>query len=162
MEVLPPEGRIPVAGEDDVIGTFFVVAPVNQVKEQAGVLLVELTVSNLINNKARGPHEAGEHRSSLLRPAGGCELVPELRCLNEVGFQSMLAALIAECLCQMGLACSGRVDEGQVPVGIHRSQSTNALQLLQINQSLAAQQAKVKVFKGFGTFWGSRLMRRIV
>ena len=78
MEVLSPQGRIPVAGEDDVVGPFLVVAPVNQVEEEPGVLLVELTVANLINDEAGGPHETGEHGGRLLCPAGGGELVTEL------------------------------------------------------------------------------------
>ena len=78
VEVLPPQGRIPVAGEDDVVSPFLVVAPVNQVKEEPGVLLVELTVANLINDETGGPHETGEHGGRFLCPAGCGELVPEL------------------------------------------------------------------------------------
>lgn len=43
-----------VAGEDHIEIAFFVVALVNQVKEQPGILLVKGTVANLVNNQARG------------------------------------------------------------------------------------------------------------
>lgn len=49
-----PEGRVLVAGEDHIETAFFVVAPVNQVKEQPGILLVKGTVANLVNNQVRG------------------------------------------------------------------------------------------------------------
>ena len=54
LEILAPEGRVLVAGEDHIETTFFVVAPVNQVKEQPRILLVEGTVANLVNNQTRG------------------------------------------------------------------------------------------------------------
>ena len=45
-----PLGRVPVAGEDDVVAARLVVSPVDHIEEQPGVLLVELTVAHLINN----------------------------------------------------------------------------------------------------------------
>lgn len=51
VEIFSPQGRASIAGEDDVVGSLFVVAPVNQIKEQTCVLFIELTMSNLINNE---------------------------------------------------------------------------------------------------------------
>ena len=44
--------RMLVAGEYDIEVAFLIVSPVNQVKEQPGILLVELTVTHLMNNQA--------------------------------------------------------------------------------------------------------------
>ena len=52
IKVLAPESRILVAGEDHVEIAFFVVATVNQIKEQPRILLVEFAMANLINNQA--------------------------------------------------------------------------------------------------------------
>ena len=49
----------------------------------------------------------------------------------------------------MGLACPSRANEGKVAVRIYRSQGADALQLFQIHDSLAPQQAEIEVFKGF-------------
>lgn len=46
--------RVLVAGKDNVETIFFVVSPDNQVKEQPGILLVELTLTNLVNSKQDG------------------------------------------------------------------------------------------------------------
>ena len=51
IEILSPQGRTSVAGEDDIICPFLVVPPVDEVKEQPCVLLVELAVPNLVNNE---------------------------------------------------------------------------------------------------------------
>ena len=56
VEVGSPVGRMLVTGEYDVEVAFFIVSPVNQIKEQPGILLVELTVSNLVNNETRRSH----------------------------------------------------------------------------------------------------------
>ena len=87
-------------------------APVNQVKEQSGILLVKGTVANLVNNQARGAHKAIETGIGLSRTSGCRESVPEFRCLNEIGFQPMLAAGVAESLSQMRFACACRANKG--------------------------------------------------
>ena len=51
IEVGSPVGRVLVTGEYNVEVAFFVVSPVNQIKEQTGILLVELTVANFVNNQ---------------------------------------------------------------------------------------------------------------
>lgn len=86
LEILAPEGRVLVAGEDHIETTFFVVAPVNQVKEQPRILLVEGTVANLVNNQARGAHKAVETGIGLSGTPGCRKSVPEFRGLNEIGF----------------------------------------------------------------------------
>ena len=63
-----------VAGEHDVEVAFLVVSPVNQIKEQPGILLVELTVAHLINNRAGRPHQAIENGCFLSGSPGGGEL----------------------------------------------------------------------------------------
>ena len=50
IEVGSPVGRMLVTGKYNVEVTFLVVSPVNQIKEQTGILLVELTVTHFINN----------------------------------------------------------------------------------------------------------------
>ena len=47
-------GRVLVAGKYNIEVAFLVVSPVNQVKEQPGILLVELTLTNLVNSKKDG------------------------------------------------------------------------------------------------------------
>ena len=118
IEVCSPMGRVLVTGEDNIEVAFFVVSPVNQVKEQPGILFVELTVTHFINNQAGGAHEAVKHRCLLSGSPGGGELVPQLWHLNEIGLNAPLAALITKRLSQMGLTGSGRANECQVSVGI--------------------------------------------
>ena len=50
IEVGSPVGRMLVTGKYNIEVAFFVVSPVNQVEEQPGILLVELTVPHFINN----------------------------------------------------------------------------------------------------------------
>ena len=64
IEVFPPQRRAPVAGKDNVVDPFLVVAPVNQVKEQPGILFIKFTVANLINNEAGRPDETIKHLTS--------------------------------------------------------------------------------------------------
>ena len=116
-----------VAGEDDVEVAFLVVPPVDQVKEQQGILFVELAVAHLINNQAGWTHQAVDNGCFLASPSGGSKFVPQLRHLNEIGFNSSLTALVAECLGQMGLAGSGRVNECQVPVGVDGRQEPGSV-----------------------------------
>ena len=54
IEILTPQRRIFVAGEDHVVIAFLVVAAVNQVKEHTGAFLVELAMPNLVNNETTG------------------------------------------------------------------------------------------------------------
>lgn len=56
IEISSPQRWILVAGKDNVKVAFLVVAAVNQIKEQPGVLLVEFTVAYLINNQAGGSY----------------------------------------------------------------------------------------------------------
>ena len=76
LDILAPEGRVLVAGEDHIETTFFVVAPVNQVKEQPRILLVEGTVANLVNNQTRGAHKADETVIGFSRTSGCRESAP--------------------------------------------------------------------------------------
>ena len=117
-EVLLPLGRILVAGKDRIVAAFLVVAAVHHVKEQAGVLLVKLAVAHLVNNKAGRADERREERSF---PPGAASLghpILQLGYLNEVHLQTVLAALVAKGLSQMGLAGSRLANEGEVLVGI--------------------------------------------
>ena len=132
LEILAPEGRVLVAGEDHIETTFFVVAPVNQVKEQPRILLVEGTVANLVNNQTRGAHKAVETGIGFSRTSGCRESVPELRCLNKVGFQAMLAAGVSESLSQMRFACACRANKGQVAVRVDGVQGGQNLQAFHI------------------------------
>ena len=52
IEIFAPESRVLVAGEDHIEMTFLVVTPVNQIKEQLRIFLVEFAMANLINNQA--------------------------------------------------------------------------------------------------------------
>ena len=100
-----------VAGEYDIEVAFFVVSPVNQVKEQPSILLVELAVTHFVNNKTGRPREAVKQRCLFFGPSGGGELIPQLRHLYETGLNAPLAALMSKCLGQMRLAGSGRANE---------------------------------------------------
>lgn len=150
IEVLSPQGRTPVAGEDDVESALLVVAAVNQVEEKAGVLLVEFAVPDLVNDEAGRTDEAGEHGGRLLRPPGGGELVSKLRRLDEIGLQAVLAAFVAESLSQVRFARSGRANESQVPVGVDGCEGPDALELLQVGEALAPEHTEVEVLKGLG------------
>lgn len=61
IEILSPQGRASVAGEDDIISSLLVVPPVDEIEEQPCILLVELTVSDLINNETGRSNETGQH-----------------------------------------------------------------------------------------------------
>ena len=50
IEVGSLVGWMLVTGKYNIEVAFLVVSPVNQIKEQAGILLVELTVTHFINN----------------------------------------------------------------------------------------------------------------
>ena len=78
MEVLPPERRAPVAGENDVVRALLVVAAVYQVEEEPGVFFVELAVSDFVNDKAGRADETREHGGRFLSAAGCGKLVPKL------------------------------------------------------------------------------------
>ena len=149
VEVGFPLGRVLVAGEDDVAAALLVVPPVDQIEEQPCVLLVELAVAYLINNETGGPHKAVQDRCLFTGPAGGGELVPQLGHLNEIGLDAPLTAFIPEGLSQMGLAGSGRANEGQIPAGIDGRQRRQTLQSLHIP---SLYHGEVKVCKGFGVF----------
>lgn len=118
IEVASPVRRVLVAGEDDIEVALFVVPPVNQIKEQPGILLIELTVSYLVNNQAGRPNQTIEYGGFLTGPSGSGELVPQLGHLNEIGLYSSLATFIAKSLRKMCLTGSGWTNECQVPVGI--------------------------------------------
>lgn len=70
IKVLSPHGGHLVAGKDDVVSAFLVVPAVNQIKEQPGVLLVKLTVSNFINNQAGLPDKVRNQRIFLSGASG--------------------------------------------------------------------------------------------
>ena len=118
VEVLPPERGVLVAGKDQIKSPLLVVAAVNQVKEQTGVLLVKLAMPNFINNQAGRADERGQGAGLLAEPPGVGKLVAQLRCLNEVGLQPVLAAFIAESHGEMGLPRAGRTDESEVLVAV--------------------------------------------
>ena len=149
VEVGFPLRRVLVAGEDDVAAALFVVPPVNQVEEQPGVLLVELAVAYLINNETGGTNQSIQYGRLFTGPAGGGELVPQLGHLNEIGLDASLTAFIPKCLSQMGLAGSGRANEGQIPAGIDGRQRRQTLQSFDIP---SLYHGKVEVFKGLGVF----------
>ena len=65
VEVASPMRWMLVAGKDNVEVAFLVVPSVNEVKEQPGILLVELTVTNLINNQTGRPHQSIEYGGFL-------------------------------------------------------------------------------------------------
>ena len=52
IEILSPQGRASVAGEDDVVRSLLVVPSVDEIEERPGLLLVELTVPDLVDNEA--------------------------------------------------------------------------------------------------------------
>ena len=149
VEVLPPQGRVAVAGEDDVVSPFLVVAPVNQVEEQPGILLIELTVPNFVNNQAGRAYQTIENGCFLACPSSGGELISQLGHLNKIGFNAPLTALIAKSLSQMRLAGSGRANECQVPVGIDGRQGWQRFELGCVP---ALNNGEIKVFKGLGIF----------
>ena len=150
IEVLSPQGRTPVAGEDDIICPFLVVPPVDEVKEEPCVLLVELAVSDLVDNETGRADKAGQHGRRLLRSPSCGELVPELRGLNEIGLQPVLAAFITESLSKMRLPGPGRADKSEIPVGIDRSQGADILQLFQVYVPFPPEDAEVEILKGLG------------
>ena len=87
-------GWVLVAGEYNIEVTFLVVPSVNEVKEQPGILLVELAAAHFVNNEAGRPHQTIEDGCFLAGPSGSGKLVAQLRHLNETGFHAPLAALI--------------------------------------------------------------------
>ena len=84
-----------VAFEDNIEVTLLVVPPINEIEEQPGILLIELTVAHFINNQAERPYQAVENGGFLASSPGCGKLVPQLRHLNEVGFNAPLTALVA-------------------------------------------------------------------
>lgn len=118
IEVASPVRGVLVAGEYNIEVALLVVPPVNQIKEQAGILLAKFTVPYLVNNQTGRTHKAIQYGCFLSCTPGSGELVPQLGHLNEVSFNASLAALITECLCQMGLAGSRRANECKVSVSI--------------------------------------------
>lgn len=154
IEVAAPLRRILVAGKHEVEVTFLVVPTVNQVKEQPGILFVELTVPYLINNRAGWPYQSVENGSLFTGSSGCSKFVPQLGHFNEGGFNSTLTALIANGLCQMGFTCSSRANECQILVGADRDREVSAF-------SLSASQPfiteKSKFSKVLGSFRGNRL-----
>lgn len=50
-----------VSGKDNIEVAFFIVPPVNQIKEQTGILFVELTVAYFVNNQAGRPLQTIEN-----------------------------------------------------------------------------------------------------
>ena len=96
LEILPPQRWILIAGKDHVEAALFVVPPVNQVKEETGILLVKGTVANLFNNQTGRPHKAIQTGIGLAGASCSRKPVSQLRGLNEVSFQPVLAAGIAK------------------------------------------------------------------
>lgn len=86
LKILMPESWVLFAGEDHIETAFFVVALVNQVEEQSGILLVKGTVANLVNNQTRRAHKTVETRISLSGTSVCRESAPEFRCFNEIVF----------------------------------------------------------------------------
>jgi hypothetical protein len=68
LKILAPKSGILVAGEDHVVVAFLVVTPVNKVKKQPGVLLVECTVPDFVYNET-GSDEPGPFRQESAFPA---------------------------------------------------------------------------------------------
>ena len=71
------------------------------------------------NNQTEGMHKAIQTGIGLVRSSCSRKPVSQLRGLNEVGFQPVLAAGIPKGLGQVGFPCIGWVNEGQVTVGIY-------------------------------------------
>ena len=94
-EDFPPVGGILVAREDHVERALLVVTAVHHVEEQARVRLVEFAVTNLIDNQAGRPDEAGKERALSARAAGDGELVAQLGRLDEVRLHAVAAALVS-------------------------------------------------------------------
>ena len=90
-----------------------------------------------------------EYRGFLAGPSGGSELVPQLRHLNEIGFNASLTALISKSLRKMCLTGSGWANECQVPVGIDGRQGRQRFQPAGISPLY---DREIEVFKGFGIF----------
>ena len=88
VEILAPQRRISVAGENHVEVAFLVVAAVNQIKEHTGTFLVELAVSNLINNETGRPHQTIETVCLSTNPLDCTEFVAELGHFNEINLHS--------------------------------------------------------------------------
>lgn len=143
-EDFPPVGGILVAREDHVERAFFVVAAVHHVEEQARVRLVEFAVTNLIDNQAGRPDEAGKERALSARAAGDGELVTQLGRLDEVRLHAVAAALVAERLRKMRLARPRRPDERDVLVRVDGSQRLEILELVDV---LAFQDVEIEVVK---------------
>lgn len=76
VEILAPQRRIFVAGENHVEVAFLVVAAVSQIKEHTGTFLVELAVPNLINNKTARTHQSVETGVRLTTTLSCEESVP--------------------------------------------------------------------------------------
>ena len=142
MKAGSPGGRKLVAGKDDVVAAFLVVPPVDQIKEKPCVFLVELAMAHFIDDQAGVAYQSVDDGGFLAGPSGRCELITQLGHLDEVCFESVLAALIAESLCQMRFPCAGRADKRDVPVSVYRTQRGKRHDLLHF---LSLKDRKVEV-----------------
>ena len=88
VEISAPVHRVFVAGKDDIVVSFFVVPPVNQIKEQPCVLFVEFTVANLINYQTGWPHQAVENRG-FLSGSPGCYTASVYRHYQQGNYQGV-------------------------------------------------------------------------
>ena len=144
-EILLPPGGVPVAGKNHVVIAVLLVAAVNHVKEQPGVLLVKLTMPHLVNNQTGRPHKRGQQRSLTACTPRVCHTVSQFRHLNEVGFQSLFTAGPAKSLGQVGLSRSRLANKGKILVGVECRERGKAPQLLHI---LPGNAVEIKVVKG--------------
>lgn len=65
VKVCPPGRRSFVAGKHKIVATFFVVPPVNQVKEQSGIFYIKLTMAYFVNDQTRGSNQTVQDRIGL-------------------------------------------------------------------------------------------------
>ena len=109
---------ISVVGEDHIVVAFFVVAAVNEVKEQPCALFVKGTVPDLVNDEAGRSYQSVEAGICLSGTSGGSKTVTQFRRLYEIRLHTVLAAGVSERLRQMRLSRPGRTDESQIAVSI--------------------------------------------
>ena len=76
-------------------------------------------MSKLVNNQAGRADEGSQRAGLLAEPPGVGKLVAQLGRLNEVGFQPVLEAFVAESHSEMGFARACRTDEGKILVAVN-------------------------------------------
>lgn len=78
IELVPPCSGHGVAGEDHVEASFLVVPAVHKVEEQPGVLGIEDTVPDFIDDQTGRLDQVADHLSFIAEPPGRREHVVEL------------------------------------------------------------------------------------